>query len=213
MPSESYRVPARDGEATVEVRRSRFLARVVRVQDDAAVRAVVEAVRAEHPGARHHCSASVVGPTGDERRAHDDGEPAGTAGAPMLEVLARSGTSDVVAVVSRWFGGTLLGAGGLVRAYGEATAAALAAAGTRERRRLVELTVQVPPADAARLEHELRADGASVLGTTWGTTVDLLVAVRETHVTAVQGRVAASTSGTGRVVRAGTRWVDGPVTP
>ncbi|MFY0409210.1 IMPACT family protein [Solicola sp. PLA-1-18] len=207
MP-DSYLVPAGRGEATVEVRRSRFVAHVERVEDDAAARAVVDAARARHPDARHHCSASVVGPRRDERRSHDDGEPAGTAGAPMLEVLARSGVSDVVVVVTRWFGGTLLGAGGLVRAYGEAAAEALADAGTRRRRRLVELAVRVSPPDAARLEHDLRASGAAVLDTAWGSDVTLTVAVAEDEVPALEGRVASTTSGAGRVARLGGRWVD-----
>ena len=86
-------------------------------------------MRAQHWDARHHCSAFVLGPRSELQRSSDDGEPAGTAGAPMLEVLRGAGVSDVAAVVTRWFGGTLLGAGGLVRAYGDAVRAALAEAG------------------------------------------------------------------------------------
>src|SRR5690606_33095353 len=105
---------AADGEAEIEVKRSRFLCTLRRVGTEADARAVVEEMRRQHWDARHHCSAFVLGPDGALQRSSDDGEPAGTAGAPMLEVLRGHGVSDVVAVVTRWFGGVLLGAGGLV---------------------------------------------------------------------------------------------------
>ncbi len=118
MSGERYRTVARPSVAEVEVKRSRFSCRLERVSDEAAARAVVEEERRVHWDARHHCSAFVLGPSGEVQRSSDDGEPAGTAGAPMLEVLVGAGLSDVVAVVTRWFGGVLLGAGGLVRARG-----------------------------------------------------------------------------------------------
>ena len=129
----AYVTVAREATAEIEVKRSRFLGHVVPVTTEDEARAVVEAARKEHWDARHHCSAFVLGPDGALQRSSDDGEPSGTAGAPMLEVLRGRGLTDVVAVVTRWFGGTLLGAGGLVRAYSDATRAALDAAGTRRR--------------------------------------------------------------------------------
>ena len=108
------------------VLRSRFLAHVARAETEAAARAVIAEARAAHHDARHHCSAFVLGADAMLRRSNDDGEPSGTAGRPMLDVLGGRGLSDVVVVVTRWFGGTLLGTGGLTRAYGDATAAALA---------------------------------------------------------------------------------------
>ena len=155
----AYRVPARTAEVEVEARRSRFRCRLERVPDEDAARAVVEAARRRHWDAGHHCSAFVLGADGATARSSDDGEPAGSAGAPMLETLRGREVSDVVAVVSRWFGGTLLGVGGLVRAYSEAVALALDEAGVlrRERREVVE--VDAAHAEAGRLEHELRARG------------------------------------------------------
>ena len=105
----AYLTVARSGSAEIEVKRSRFLARVERVETEAAARAVVEAARKEHWDARHHCSAFVLGPDAGVQRSNDDGEPSGTAGAPMLEVLRGRELSDVVVVVTRWFGGVLLG--------------------------------------------------------------------------------------------------------
>lgn len=105
----------------------------------------------------------MLGPQRRTQRSNDDGEPAGTAGAPMLEVLRGSGHTDVVAVVTRWFGGTLLGTGGLIRAYSDAVAQALEAARplARELRRAAHVDVDI--ADAGRLEHELRGADAALL--------------------------------------------------
>jgi uncharacterized YigZ family protein len=173
----SYSVPARSATATIEVKRSRFLCRVERVGSEDDARAVVEAARKEHWDARHHCSAFVIGPDARLARSSDDGEPAGTAGAPMLEVLRGAEVSDTVVVVTRWFGGVLLGAGGLVRAYGDAVRAGLEAAGTRQRRLLSLVSVTVPHGEAGRLENDLRARGHVVRGTSYAEAATLLLAV------------------------------------
>ncbi|MFI5429571.1 IMPACT family protein [Aeromicrobium sp. UC242_57] len=130
-----------------------------RVESEAEARELIDAVRREHHDARHHCTAFVIGHDAMLQRSNDDGEPSGTAGAPMLEVLTRREISDVVAVVSRWFGGTLLGAGGLVRAYGDAVAAALDVAGVQERGLRHVMSVVAMPADAGPLDNRLRALG------------------------------------------------------
>ncbi|WP_166847586.1 YigZ family protein [Isoptericola sp. BMS4] len=142
------------------IKKSRFLAHLARATTVAEADAVVARVRKELWDARHHCVALVVGTDADTQRSTDDGEPSGTAGVPMLEVLRRRRVTDVVAVVSRYFGGVKLGAGGLVRAYSGAVAAALdAAAESRSllrRALLTEVGVGVPHADAGRIEHLLR---------------------------------------------------------
>jgi uncharacterized YigZ family protein len=138
-----------------EVERSRFRATVHPVADEDEAGRVLAAVRGRWHDARHHASAMVLGPDGQRHRSSDDGEPAGTAGAPMLSVLVGAGLTDVVAVVTRWFGGTLLGAGGLVRAYGGTLADAVALATRLARRRVVLLEVAAPLADAGRVEHAL----------------------------------------------------------
>jgi uncharacterized YigZ family protein len=201
----SYLTVARDATAEVEVRRSRFLCTLRRVEDEESARAVVAELRAQHGDARHHCSAFVIGPRSELQRSSDDGEPGGTAGAPMLEVLLGAGVSDVAAVVTRWFGGTLLGAGGLVRAYGDAVRAALVEAGTRRRVLLTELALVVGHADAGRIESELRVRGVDVLDVEYAATVRLLLG--STEPAGVAAHVAALTGGTGTVERVGERWV------
>lgn len=204
-----YLTVARDGEATIEVKRSTFLCTLRRVESEAAARAVVEEMRKRHWDARHHCSAFVLGADAMVQRSSDDGEPAGTAGAPMLDVLRGAGgegVSDVVAVVTRWFGGILLGAGGLVRAYGDAVRAGLAEVGTLERRLLREWSLELDHAEAGRVESDLRARGVQVLDTTYATRVRLVLGVEDGDALAVT--VAELTAGRGHLHPAGERWVD-----
>jgi len=135
---------------------SRFIATVAPIGDAAEALARLEAQRAAHPDASHHCWAYRVG---SEQRFSDDGEPGGTAGRPMLEVLLKRDLDHVVAVVVRYFGGRKLGAGGLARAYGGAVARAVRAAGEREVASTVTLEVRVPFAFVDIVLREL--DGAA----------------------------------------------------
>lgn len=198
-------------DAEIEVKRSRFLCRLVRVESEDAARAVVEEARREHFSARHHCSAFVLGPSdspGQVRRSNDDGEPSGTAGRPMLDALTGRDFMDCVAVVTRYFGGTLLGAGGLVRAYSDAVIAAVDAAHasgavvSRQRRDL--FTLELPHADAGRVEAELRQRGALVLGTEYGAHARLSV----TGGDELHDLVAEVTAGTSTLVPSGEEWID-----
>ena len=201
-----YLTIARSAEAEIEVKRSRFLCTLERVEDEAAARAVVERLRRQHWDARHHCSAFRIHP--GVERSSDDGEPAGTAGAPMLEVLRGHGLDDVVAVVTRWFGGTLLGAGGLVRAYGDAVRAALEPAGTLRRSLVREHLLDLAHADAGRVESELRSRGVTVLDTGYGEHVTLRLGVPPEQEERLAALVAELTSGAGETRVAGERWVD-----
>lgn len=207
---DGYTVIARPADVETEVHRSRFLARVRRVEDEDAAREVIDAARREHRTARHHCTAFVLGPDGRLLRSNDDGEPAGTAGAPMLETLTGHGVSDVVAVVTRYFGGVKLGTGGLVRAYGDAVSAALDAAGTLVRRRVDFMTVLVEITEAGRLENELRADGLPITGVDYRVDAALTVAVPAARAAGFADTVAARTGGRALVEPAGTGWVDDP---
>jgi putative IMPACT (imprinted ancient) family translation regulator len=126
----------------------------------------------------------------------------------MLDVLRGAGVSDVVAVVTRWFGGTLLGAGGLVRAYGDAVRAALDEAGTLRRSLVREHLLELDHADAGRVESELRARGVAVLDTAYAATVTLLLGTPPADVDRLQALVAELTGGTAAAVPAGERWVD-----
>ncbi|MCB0908108.1 MAG: YigZ family protein [Nocardioidaceae bacterium] len=204
----SYLTLARDGDAEIEVKRSRFRCTLARVEVEADARAVVERLRREHWDARHHCSAFVLGPDAAVQRSSDDGEPAGTAGAPMLEVLRGREVSDVVAVVTRWFGGVLLGAGGLVRAYGDAVRAALDEVGVQHRRLLAEWAIDLGHAEAGRVESDLRSRGITVVDAAYADRVTLRLAAPPEEETRLHAVLAELTGG-GAVPRpVGERWVD-----
>ncbi len=208
MSTDRYRTVARVGSAEIEAKRSRFLGHVERVATESDARAVVERIRKQRWDARHHCSAFVLGPAGDVQRSSDDGEPSGTAGAPMLEVLRGRDLSDVVAVVTRYFGGVLLGAGGLVRAYSDAVRAALDEAGEVERRLLRLVDVVADHADAGRLENDLRARDVLIRGVDYAERATLHVAVPDGGLAELAGVLAELTGGTAVTEPAGSAWMD-----
>src|SRR4051812_48659133 len=150
--ADRYLSVARTSVHEIEIKRSRFLCALAPVTSEEAAREFIAARRRADPQARHHCHAFVLGPDGRTQRSSDDGEPAGTAGTPMLEVLRRRELTDTVAVVTRYFGGVLLGAGGLIRAYGQSVSDALEVVGVLEHRRLhvVDVAVGYDPAGPPR---------------------------------------------------------------
>jgi uncharacterized YigZ family protein len=128
----AYKTLTRDASAEETVKKSRFIGRAAPVATEEAALAFLDEVRRTHKTASHNCYAYVVGPNAGVMRYSDDGEPGGTAGLPMIEVLKARGVTDCAVAVTRYFGGILLGAGGLARAYGRACAAAVNAAGVCE---------------------------------------------------------------------------------
>jgi uncharacterized YigZ family protein len=204
----SYRTVARNGAAEIEVHRSRFRCTVARVEDEVGARTVVEGCRKDFWDARHHCSAFVIGPDRALERSNDDGEPAGTAGAPMLDVLRGRRLSDVVVVVTRWFGGVLLGTGGLTRAYGDAVRAALDEVGKRERVLLAIGEAAADHARVGRLEHALRSRGATVLGVEYADRAVLRLAIPPVAFAEAEAMVAELTEGESVLKRVGEQWVD-----
>jgi uncharacterized YigZ family protein len=144
------------GRSRQEIKNSQFLGWVEPVTTGRAAAAVVAARRKAHYDARHHCTALILGSQEDCQRSNDDGEPAGSAGAPMLAALRQARVSDVVAVVSRYFGGVKLGFGPLARAYAQAVREALADAPQVVWRPVARLAVSAPHATAGDFEHALR---------------------------------------------------------
>ncbi|GAB6898812.1 IMPACT family protein [Kineosporia succinea] len=143
-------------EHELVVKKSRFIAHVAPARTTDEADAVIAAVRKQYWDARHHCVALIVGTHAGQQRSSDGGEPSGTAGVPMLEVLRRRDLTDLVAVVARYFGGVKLGAGGLVRAYSGAVSEALDLATVVRRTPAVRVAIEVPHQDAGRLQGVLR---------------------------------------------------------
>ncbi|WP_159944175.1 YigZ family protein [Nocardiopsis sp. FR6] len=185
----------RDGEHELEIRKSRFLCALARVDSEEAARAFVAERRKLHWSANHNCTAYVLGEDGGVQRSSDDGEPAGTAGLPMLEVLRHRGLTDTVAVVTRYFGGVKLGAGGLIRAYGGAVSAAVDAIGVLERRRLLVVDVFADYVLGGRLESDLRDSSLTVRDVAYADRVRIEVALPEAELPAFEVRLAELTGG------------------
>lgn len=122
---EEYRVLLNGGEGEIVEKKSRFIATICKCEKEEEAVAFIDEMKKKYWDARHNCSAFVIGSRGELTRCSDDGEPSGTAGRPMLEVLLGEGVRNIAVVVTRYFGGTLLGTGGLVRAYTQAVKEAL----------------------------------------------------------------------------------------
>jgi uncharacterized YigZ family protein len=167
---------ARPVHSELVIRKSRFLGCVQPVGGRDEALAVVARLRAEHPGAAHVCWALLAG---GQSAAHDDGEPGGTAGRPMLEVLRHQDLEGVLATVVRYFGGVKLGAGGLVRAYTDAVAQALLEADKQPIRRWLSLACSVPYALEGLVRRELQLAGATLGEVRHGAVVEIAFSVTE----------------------------------
>jgi len=176
----------------LSIKKSRFIGCVEPVPDRAAAVARVAALRAQHPGAAHVCWALLAG---GQSAAVDDGEPGGTAGRPMLDVLRHQGLEGVLATVVRYFGGVKLGAGGLVRAYTDSVAQALLGATKLPLQRLLQLHCEVPYALEGRVRRELDAAGAVLLAAQHGSTVRLSFQLPEDASMALRQRLAEAGQG------------------
>ncbi|TGD74695.1 YigZ family protein [Mangrovimicrobium sediminis] len=189
----NWQVPAAQAQVEYEVKKSRFIARVLPVSSREEVNAEVARARADYPDARHHCWAYLLGRPADATGAgmSDDGEPAGTAGKPILNVLQHGELGDVLVIVVRYFGGIKLGAGGLVRAYGSAARLALEAAPVRERRSLLHCEVRGDFAHEQQLRHFLQGVEGELLEVEYAQPVCFLVALPEGALEALAGFCAA----------------------
>ncbi|MFT4086478.1 MAG: YigZ family protein [Gordonia sp. (in: high G+C Gram-positive bacteria)] len=191
------------GETTVEtvVKKSRFIATLAAVDDEDGFGALLTRVKAAHPTARHACWAFTAG-SGPYRveRCSDDGEPAGTAGPPILSTLHSRELVGAGVVVIRYFGGVKLGAGGLIRAYGSAAAAALDAAPLRQARPVSVLRIVVPLDDAGRVETMIRAFGAVRAAEYGAASAEFAVAVDTPAEEGLRDRLLSLTSGAAQVV-------------
>ena len=201
-----YLIPAGSGEAELVEKRSRFLGHVRAVESEEEARAFIETMKKQYYDARHNCWCYLI--RGGAERYSDDGEPQGTAGIPMLEVFRRAGVTNAVCVVTRYFGGVLLGTGGLLRAYTQSARDALDAAGLAAVRQWVQLDVPCPYALLERVKLELAACEGVLEGTDYGAEVLLHALLPEARADGFAARVFELSAGklhaqeTGRVYRA-----------
>jgi uncharacterized YigZ family protein len=145
------------GENEINIERSRFIAYVNRAETEEEAQTFIADIKKKHWDANHNCSAYMIGEHNLIQKANDDGEPSGTAGVPMLEVLKKRDLKDTVVVVTRYFGGIKLGAGGLIRAYGKATSEGLNATGIVERRLMRIMKTKIDYTWLGKVENEVRS--------------------------------------------------------
>ncbi|WP_217222969.1 YigZ family protein [Streptomyces anulatus] len=193
---EQYRTVARAGVHESEINRSRFLCSLAPAATEQEAQDFVARVRKEHPSASHNCFAYVIGADASVQRASDDGEPGGTAGAPMLQMLMRREVRYTAAVVTRYYGGVKLGAGGLIRAYGGVVGEALDELGTITRQRFRLATIRVDHQRAGKLENDLRATGRDVREVRYAEAVTIDIGLPDGDVEAFTAWLADATAGT-----------------
>ncbi|MBR3181297.1 MAG: YigZ family protein [Eggerthellaceae bacterium] len=185
---EPYKTIQGTASAEYEEKKSRFIGQVAHVETEGEAVAFLDGVRAANPMARHNVYAYVL--RADNRvRYSDDGEPARTSGLPTLSVIEHAGLKDVICVTTRYFGGTLLGTGGLVRAYTKAAQDAFAAAQVVTFAECIDLTVSVPYPLYDQLSHWLAEQGIQVLSTDFAGDVAVEVRVLATEADAVQAAI------------------------
>ena len=194
MPPSSYHVPACEIETELEVKKSRFIARANYAESRESAMAFLDQARKDYPDARHHCWAYLIGSPAQPvtMAMSDDGEPSGTAGKPMLNVLQHKDVGDIMVVIIRYFGGIKLGAGGLVRAYSAATQQAIDELETKERRMLAKATVTCDFSVEQSLRHWLTQHGGHVESVDYQQRVSLLVATEQNDVVELQAWCAAN---------------------
>lgn len=188
-----YFVPAGSGEAEFVEKRSSFLGHVRFAETEDAAREFINDMKKKHYDARHNCWCYII--RGGAVRYSDDGEPQGTAGLPMLEVFRREGVENVVCVVTRYFGGVLLGTGGLLRAYTKSAKDALDAAGIAAVRRWVKLETACPYSLLERMKTECLALDGAVENIEYGADVRLTLLLPEEKAEEFQARVTELSAG------------------
>ena len=203
-----YLVPYASAESEFEEKRSRFISHVFLVESEAEARARIDEMKKKYYDARHNCWCFVL--HDGTVRYGDDGEPQGTAGQPMLNVFQREGVENVVCVVTRYFGGVLLGAGGLTRAYARSAKDALDAAGKARMRLWSAVTVDCPYPMLERLKLLAAAHGGTVEGTDFGAAVSIRILLPQENAAGFDAALTELSAGTMTARCEGERFLPGP---
>lgn len=207
---EEYLVPTGFGEDEFIEKKSRFIGRVWMVESEEEALSKIQEMKKKHYDATHNCWAYII--KDGAVRFSDDGEPGGTAGMPMLQVLQREGLNNVVCVVTRYFGGILLGAGGLVRAYTKGAKIAVDAAGKSMKRVWTVLYLPCPYTFYERMKLEVEKSGGIIRDTQFGAEVELEILFPEANTTGFLASVTDMTSGSVEGMEIGQEYKAFPVT-
>ena len=205
---EGYRTVCGYGTGEIVEKKSRFIAEVFPVVSEDEVSAHIEKIKKEYWDARHHCWAYVIGQNPGTERMSDDGEPAGTAGKPILEVIRGRGLTDVLVVVTRYFGGTLLGTGGLVRAYTQAALEGLSHAGILRKVPGVRLKIGTDYTGLGKIQYLLAQREISILDTVYTDRVEILTAAAADMAESLKKEITEGTSGQAVIEEDGQCWLE-----
>ena len=197
--ANGYRVVYEGGEGEIVEKKSRFIATVRPVETEEEAVAFINEMKKKYWDARHNCSAFVIGSRQEVTRCSDDGEPAQTAGRPMLDVLLREGITNVAVVVTRYFGGVLLGTGGLVRAYQSATQAGLAASKIIEKRQGKKLIIHTDYNGLGKLQYLFGQQKTAILDTEYAADVVLTILVPVEQKDFLHKEITEQTNGTSQM--------------
>ena len=205
---EPYTTVCGYGTGEIVEKKSRFIAEVFPVVSEDEISAHIEKIKKEYWDARHHCWAYVIGQNPGTERMSDDGEPAGTAGKPILEVIRGRGLTDVLVVVTRYFGGTLLGTGGLVRAYTQAALEGLSHAGILRKVPGVRLKIGTDYTGLGKIQYLLAQREISILDTVYTDRVEILTAAAADMAESLKKEITEGTSGQAVIEEDGQCWLE-----
>lgn len=204
--ADSYKILYEGGEAETEVKKSRFIATTRPVQSEEDASAFIAEMKKKYWDARHNCSAFTIGRNHDITRCSDDGEPAQTAGRPMLDVLLGEDVHDVCVVVTRYFGGTLLGTGGLVRAYSQAVKEGLANSRVVEKCRGFQMNVNTDYTGVGKIQYILGQNGITVLDSIYTDKVEFRLLVPVAEYEGLEKKITEGTNGGAKITRGDEIW-------
>ncbi len=201
MALSTYQTVKDTGEHEITIQKSRFIAHFDRVETEEAAQAFIDRIKKQHWNATHNCSAYLIGERDEIQKANDDGEPSGTAGVPMLEVLKKRGLKDTVVVITRYFGGIKLGAGGLIRAYGGAVSEGLNEIGIVKRTLTQVIHTEIDYHWLGKVEHALRESPYQMKGTDYLEQVDVQTYVEIDKVEEFEAWITNITNGQAEIKR------------
>jgi uncharacterized YigZ family protein len=196
------------GENEINIERSRFIAYVNRAETEEEAQAFIADIKKKHWDASHNCSAYMIGENNLIQKANDDGEPSGTAGVPMLEVLKKRDLKDTVVVVTRYFGGIKLGAGGLIRAYGKATSEGLNATGIVERKLMRIMKTKIDYTWLGKVENEVRGSNYQLKEIHYLDAVEVEVYVEEASKEQFHDWMTELTNGQGNISEGNVEYLE-----
>ncbi len=195
MKNTGYKTVYQGGVGEIEEKKSRFIASVEPVSSEDEAIAFFNRKKKEYWDARHNCTAFTIGPKHENTRCNDDGEPSGTAGRPMLDVLLREDIHNVAVVVTRYFGGTLLGTGGLVRAYQKSVQEGLANSVIITRQQGAKMTILTDYTNLGKIQYLLAGAGITILDTEYTDGVCIHTMIPDEQLTSLQNEITQGTNG------------------